>query len=194
MARSQTFWTPPGGHRVMPWKNGLGETLEVARSPEGQSLDSFDWRVSVAPVVSDGAFSVFPGIERTIAVIEGAGMELELAGGGEQALKPGLPFTYDGGTAIAGRLIDGPVRDFNVMARRGKFAGTLILAEGAVALSGGPGVTLVAYGLTGAWTATLDDETGHLQSGASLRSAAGMVRLEPASSEARAAIAILRQV
>ena len=55
----------------MPWKNGLGETLEVARSPDGHSLDAFDWRVSVAPVIAGGAFSVFPGIERTIAVIEG---------------------------------------------------------------------------------------------------------------------------
>ena len=194
MARSQTIWTPPGAHRVMPWKNGLGETLELARSPDGESLETFDWRVSVAPVVTDGAFSVFPGIERTIAVIEGAGMELELADGPQHALRPGLPFTYDGGAAINGRLIDGPVRDINVMVRRGKFAGTLILAEGAIAVSGGPGVTLVAYALTGAWTATLDDETGHFQSGASLRSAAGMVRLEPASSEARAAVAVLRQL
>lgn len=194
MNAPRTLWTPPGAHRVMPWKNGLGETLEVARHPEGQSLDSFDWRVSVAPVVADGAFSLFPGIERTIAVIEGAGMELKLANGGKHRLRPGLPFTYDGGLAIDGRLIDGPVRDFNVMARRGKFAGTLILAGGTVAVSGGPGVTLVAYALSGAWNATLDDETGQLVAGASLRSATVIVRLEPAVSEARAAIAILRRV
>ena len=194
MTTTRTIWTPPGAHRVMPWKNGLGETLEVARSPDGKTLESFDWRVSVAPVVADGAFSVFPGIERTIAVIEGAGMELTLAGGARQTLKPGMPFTYDGGLAIDGRLIDGPVRDFNVMARRGKFAGSLILAEGAVALSGGAGATLIAYALSGEWQVMHDGETGRLQSGASLRTTAGMVRLEPAVPDARAAIALLRQL
>lgn len=194
MTTPLTVWTPAGAHRVMPWKNGLGETLEVARSPDGRTLDSFDWRVSVAPVVADGAFSVFPGIERTIAVIEGAGMELALADGGKHTLKPGLPFTYDGGMAIDGRLIDGPVWDFNVMARRGTFSGSLILAEGTIALSGGPGVTLVVYALSGAWNAVLDSETGSLQSGASVRTTAGMVRLAPAVREARAAIAVLRQI
>lgn len=194
MARSQTIWTPAGAHRVMPWKNGLGETLEVARSPDGVSLEAFDWRVSVAPVVADGAFSVFPGIERTIAVIEGAGMELALAGEARQALIPGLPFTYDGGTAIDGRLIDGPVRDFNVMARRGKFAGTLILSEGAVALSGGAGVTLIAYALSGNWNASLGEETGRLDPGASLKSNAGWLRLAPEGSKGQIAVAILRQV
>ena len=79
----------------MPWKNGQGETVEIARSPDGEGLDDFDWRVSVAPVVADGAFSMFPGIERTIAVIEGSGMALDVAGL-SVALRPGVPFTYDG--------------------------------------------------------------------------------------------------
>ncbi|MDP1908248.1 MAG: HutD family protein, partial [Hyphomicrobium sp.] len=35
-------------YRRMPWKNGGGETTEIAISPEGAALDSFDWRVSMA--------------------------------------------------------------------------------------------------------------------------------------------------
>ena len=193
MAKSPALWTPPGQHRVMPWKNGLGETLEVARYPAGQSLESFDWRVSVAPVVADGAFSVFPGIERTIAVIEGNGMELSQAGGLQHRLEPGLPYTYDGGTAIEGRLIDGPVRDFNVMTRRGLCAGSLVLSEGTVAIGGGMGLTIVAFALAGTWRATLDGEAGSLEPRASLRAEAGLVRLAPATPDARVAIALIRR-
>ncbi len=191
MTTPRTIWTPPGAHRVMPWKNGLGETLEVARSPDGETLESFDWRVSVAPVVADGAFSVFPGIERTIAVIEGAGMELTLARGARHTLKPGMPFTYDGGLAIDGRLIDGPVRDFNVMARRGRYTGELILAGGPVAVAGA-GATIVAYALAGVWRMTADMDVGRLEHGGSVTSDAAMLSADPRSPGARLAIALLR--
>lgn len=121
---------PSADYRVMPWRNGLGETVEIARSPSGSTgLDDFDWRVSVAPVVADGAFSVFPGIERTIVVIEGNGMELSLADGRTHRLMPFEPFTYDGGMQVHGRLLDGPVRDMNLMVRRGSYRGRLQLVR-----------------------------------------------------------------
>jgi environmental stress-induced protein Ves len=175
----------------MPWKNGLGETLEVARSPDGHSLDAFDWRVSVAPVVADGAFSVFPGIERSIVVIEGAGMQLTLADGRTRALRPGEPFTYDGGTAVEGRLIDGPVRDFNVMVRRGRCTGSLMLVTGPLTMAGG-GATTVAYVLSGDWQAQADAETGRLEPGASLTTSAAMLQLRPVAPSSRIAVAVLR--
>ena len=46
-------------YRKMPWKNGLGSTLEVARS-HGEGLDDFDWRISIADVKNEGSFSYFP--------------------------------------------------------------------------------------------------------------------------------------
>ncbi len=49
------------------------------RSPRiraGAGLETFIWRVSVADVASDGPFSRFPGIDRTIMLLEGAGMRL----------------------------------------------------------------------------------------------------------------------
>jgi hypothetical protein len=138
-------------YRVMPWRNGRGETVEIARSPTGgEGLDGFDWRMSVAPVVADGAFSAFPGIERTIVVIEGAGMELALGDGRIHRLLPGEPFTYDGGMAVHGRLLDGPVRDLNLMVRRAACRGTLIVAGGRLALSGSNDV-IVAHALAGDW-------------------------------------------
>ena len=60
-------------YRRMPWKNGGGETTEIAVSPEGAGLDDFDWRVSMARVESSGPFSLFAGIDRTLAILEGEG-------------------------------------------------------------------------------------------------------------------------
>ncbi len=44
--------------------------------PAGAALDEFLWRVSIADVERDGPFSRFPGIDRTIVLLEGAGMRL----------------------------------------------------------------------------------------------------------------------
>lgn len=191
MTRSPTIWTAPGGHRVMLWKNGLGETLEVARYPEGSSLEAFEWRISVAPVVADGAFSVYPGVARTIVVVEGAGMELSLAGGTMHVLRPGVPFSFDGGTTVVGRLIDGPVRDFNVMVRRDRCTGELMLCEGpvAIALSG---ATLVAFAVSGAWDIEADADAGRLEPGASVLTTAAVLAVRPQDAGTRLAIAVLR--
>ena len=62
------------GYRRMPWKNGQGVTREIAREPaEGED---FLWRLSIAEVAASGDFSLFPGYDRTITLIEGAGMRL----------------------------------------------------------------------------------------------------------------------
>lgn len=176
----------------MPWKNGLGETLEIARSPGGHSLDDFDWRVSVAPVVADGDFSRFPGVDRTIAVIEGAGMMLDLAGRAVE-LRPGVPLTYDGGLAVHGSLVAGPVRDINVMVRRGRCTGEMIIATGRVSIAAS-GAAVVAYGLAGAWVAETAGESRSLAPGDSVLTEEASLALVPDSAEARIALAVIRPV
>lgn len=192
MTTATTIWRRAGEHRVMPWKNGLGETVEIARSPEGEALDGFDWRVSVAPVVADGAFSVFPGIDRTISVIEGAGMTLDVAGR-SVALRPGVPFTYDGGLAVHGRLVDGPVRDINVMVRRGRCTCEMILVSGAGSIAA-VAATVVAYGLEGAWEVYADDDGRRMGPGHSVTTDASPLTFVPASPRARLAIAVVRPI
>ncbi len=44
----------------MPWKNGGGETAEIAVFPPSADLSEFGWRISMATVSSDGPFSAFP--------------------------------------------------------------------------------------------------------------------------------------
>ena len=58
-------------HKRMPWKNGGGMTLQLAISPAGAGLEDFAWRISSAQVAMDGAFSCFPGIDRSLAVLAG---------------------------------------------------------------------------------------------------------------------------
>ena len=59
-------------YRRMRWKNGGGWTTELAVSPE-PGADAFDWRISIAEIESDGAFSTFPLCDRWIALLEGNG-------------------------------------------------------------------------------------------------------------------------
>lgn len=60
-------------YRRQPWKNGGGETIEIAAHPVGATTDNFDWRISMARVEGDGPFSTFPDIDRTLTILEGMG-------------------------------------------------------------------------------------------------------------------------
>ncbi|MCM2294116.1 HutD family protein [Allorhizobium sp. BGMRC 0089] len=110
----------PQDYRSMPWKNGMGVTIEIAVFPEGAALDAFDWRISMASVVEDGAFSCFTGIDRTLSILDGAGLELAVAGEASvQLTRTTKPHRFPADSPTHARLLDGPVTDFNVMTRRG---------------------------------------------------------------------------
>jgi len=114
----------PEDYRSMPWKNGLGLTTEIAVSPmhAGFEGNASDWRVSIAKVEKDCEFSRFPGYDRSIMLIEGAGMELNFDSTPSQRIdQHHVPFKFKGESQTYCRLLDGLVRDFNVMSARGKF-------------------------------------------------------------------------
>jgi len=118
----------PSDHRVMPWKNGKGSTVELAvhPPPQGKGIGDFLWRVSVATVDADGPFSSFPGYDRKIVVLEGEGMMLSHGEEGSAVrLGPLEPYSFPGEAATTCRLMGGPVRDFNVMTRRGESQSTV---------------------------------------------------------------------
>ena len=106
-------------YRVMPWKNGGGTTTEIAVSPEGAGLDGFDWRVSMARVEAGGPFSSFAGIDRTLSVLEGEGVVLEIAGRAPKELtSASAPFSFPADVPTGASLVAGPITDLNVMTRR----------------------------------------------------------------------------
>ncbi len=121
----------PADYRRMPWKNGGGSTTEIATHPAGAGFNAFDWRVSVADVACDGPFSRFPGIDRILVLLSGSGIRLT-GDGHEVDLRGGLePYAFSGDDAIEGRLVAGPVRDFNLMLRRGRARGTVSVVRAA---------------------------------------------------------------
>ena len=125
-----------------PWKNGAGWTRELAFG--GADRSAFDWRLSVAEVERDAPFSAFPGIDRHIVLLSGAGMRLRSPDGRiDHALTDALvPFAFAGEAALTATLIDGASRDFNVMTRRGAFRSELRGHRAAATLTAGD-VTLL---------------------------------------------------
>jgi uncharacterized protein len=113
--------------RTTPWKNGGGSTTEIAVGPAGASLKAFDWRISMARVASDGPFSDFAGIDRTLAVVRGNGLVLTIGEAAPVTLSSGTdPISFPGDMPTSARLTEGEITDLNVMTRRGRFRHRLL--------------------------------------------------------------------
>jgi uncharacterized protein len=109
-------------YRRMRWKNGGGETAEIAVSPDSAGLDDFDWRVSMATVEASGQFSMFADVDRTLSILEGEGILLSVEGRVPIGLTSRSdPLTFPADVATSAALIAGPITDLNVMTRRGRY-------------------------------------------------------------------------
>ena len=108
----------PDSFRSMPWRNGLGHTLEILAEYLPQATD-FAWRLSMADVISDGRFSDFSGYDRTLLLLQGEGITLNHANGQSDRLVAPLQAAHFSGEAeTEASLHAGPIKDFNIMARR----------------------------------------------------------------------------
>lgn len=96
------------------WKNGGGRTRELLLGPDAAA---WRWRISVADIDRDGAFSAFPGVLRWFAVLEGEGVALALDGREVIVRRGDPPLAFDGAAAPMCRLLGGPTRDLNLMLR-----------------------------------------------------------------------------
>ncbi|MFJ7943709.1 HutD family protein [Streptomyces sp. NPDC096354] len=132
---------------AVPWKNGGGVTREITASPEGAPLDDFDWRVSLADVSADGPFSSFPGVDRTLTVVEGAGMDLMVGGEHHIVDEQYWPHDFPGDLETDGRLLGGPVVNLNVMYRRERTTAEVAVVRGTLRLSAPQSGTVLAVAL-----------------------------------------------
>jgi environmental stress-induced protein Ves len=142
-----------------PWKNGGGVTREIVRMPPGADMDSFDWRVSIAEISADGEFSRFPGVDRTIILLEGDGVYMDAVD--HRLDTPLLPFAFSGDEHISAKLLGGTSIDFNVMTRRSKVRASVRVIRGTETLAKSRAGVLFAA--KGAWTVGnhgLSDDTG----------------------------------
>ncbi|MBZ9610507.1 HutD/Ves family protein [Rheinheimera maricola] len=107
----------PAQWQTQRWQNGGGITHQLCRQDDGTGML---WRLSIAEVASNGPFSRFDNIDRIIILLQGDGFSLHGVGNNPQRIDtPLTPFAFAGETAIHCRLINGAVRDFNLMIRRG---------------------------------------------------------------------------
>lgn len=121
--RAETF-------KETPWKNGVGVTREVAVFPETASVDDFLWRVSMANVGADGPFSKFDKIDRTLSVLSGRGIRLQVSDAPAVLLKPtSAPFRFRGDAKTQSWLIEGAITDLNVMTKRDRFKHQVTLSN-----------------------------------------------------------------
>jgi len=111
---------PPTLFKTIPWKNGKGETIELAIN-QGGNLDDFIWRLSMASVVEDGVFSDFSGYQRNLILIEGNGINLQHDHRKIDKLSNILDVAnFDGGCSTVGNLHAGAITDFNVISHKDK--------------------------------------------------------------------------
>lgn len=76
-------------YRAMPWRNGRGTTLEIAREPAHG--EGFAWRLSLADIAEDGDFSAYPGYSRALVLVEGLDLRLRFRRHGHSFLTPTRP-------------------------------------------------------------------------------------------------------
>jgi environmental stress-induced protein Ves len=103
-----------------PWKNGGGESRQVLIYPPNSDLDNFGYRITIANVASDGPFSRFEGVDRSLLLLSGDGISLHF----KDNITPIFLNPASKLLQIAGEdeidcgLIGSEVIDFNVMTRR----------------------------------------------------------------------------
>jgi len=148
-------------HVRMPWRNGGGVTAQVACSPGGDGSAQFDWRVSFAEVERSGEFSIFPGVDRVIVLVEGPAMTL-VVDGVRHLLQRWQPFAFDGESDTACE-VSAPTLDLNVMTRRARVDPDVELLEldGTPRLARAADDLLVAV-LAGEVTVTHEDQAHEL--------------------------------
>lgn len=113
---SRSWVIPANEYRRERWRNQLGWTREICKSPEG---DDWHWRLSIAEIERDAEFSLFPGIDRELVLLAGNGLRLRFEDGRVHALNPPHgKWQFAGEDRVRGELVDGPTHDFNLMWRR----------------------------------------------------------------------------
>jgi environmental stress-induced protein Ves len=103
---------PAHRYERQPWRNGAGSTREIWREGKGP-----DWRVSIADIEADGAFSRFPGLLRRLVLLSGDGLRLDITPATE-AVELHAPYgahSFPGDAEVSAARLGGRCQAFNLM-------------------------------------------------------------------------------
>jgi uncharacterized protein len=117
----------------MPWANGRGTSYEIAS--DRNEAGEWTWRLALAPVNEDGPFSRIECFNRSLAVVEGAGMLLSVDRKKLQCL-PMQVVRFRGDAITEATLTNGPIMDINLMVRRKEAEGEMAIVSDAGLLNG----------------------------------------------------------
>lgn len=102
---------------VAPWRNGGGQTSEIAVAPVAPANADFDWRLSIARIDRDGEFSAYPGVDRLLMPLSGGGLVLVV-----DEVRQSIPrfevIPFAGEARVSAVGVTAPSLDLNVMVHR----------------------------------------------------------------------------
>ena len=107
------------GYLTVPWKNGLGSTREILQAVDKQGLR---YRISQAAIVENGFFSDFSGLQRTMVLLSGTGLEMThqtASGMRYSSLVTTMDMTeFSGADPTFASLTQGAIENLNIMVRQ----------------------------------------------------------------------------
>lgn len=118
----------------MPWKNGRGQSEEIAIWPQDAvfTRGEGDWRMARTRFSAGGPFSRFDGFERLLVVLQGEGLVLDHGRDApRRRLRRDETWRFAGEWDTTAELEGGEIADLNVLLRRDAVDGDLeVLALG----------------------------------------------------------------
>lgn len=142
---------PAVDYRRTRWANGAGWTREI-HAQGARDAEGWDWRLSIAEVNDTAPFSAFPGVDRELVLLAGAGIRLDFDDGESVVLEPPHGrYRFAGERGLTGAPVGGPTQDFNLMWRRDRVAADLWHRPlvGAMVVFAEPGQTWALHMLAG---------------------------------------------
>ncbi len=111
----------------MPWKNGLGSSIEYLINPPAVDIrfENFNYRISSALVTADSTFSSYKGYKRILILLNGEMTLTHKNSGNEETtvdLKTLTSYSFSGDDLTTGKVTSGgELRDLNFIYRAEKY-------------------------------------------------------------------------
>lgn len=102
---------------VTPWRNGGGQTSEIAVAPAASANADFDWRLSIARIDGNGEFSAYPNVDRLLMPLSEGGLDL-LVDGVRHSIPRFEVIPFAGEARVSAVGVTAPSLDLNIMVHR----------------------------------------------------------------------------